>query len=189
MSRVSDAVVFFTQFIKNPRQLGSAIPSTGFLKRRIIRKARLSAAKVVVELGPGSGGTTLDFLGAMKADAILLTIELNEGLYKMASRIDDPRCIAHHGNAADLPEILNQYGLGAPDVVISGIPFSTMDPDLGSLIIDNIYQQLAPNGRFVAYQLSSQVDKLNTSFGENKTLEIEFLSFPPMRVWCWQKTA
>lgn len=189
MSRVTDAVFFFAQFLKNPRQLGSVIPSSGFLKRRIIRKARLSAAKVVVELGPGSGGTTRDFLGALKADAVLLTIELNEGLYKIASQIDDPRCIAHHGNAADLEDILRQYGLGAPDVVISGIPFSTMNPELGSLIIESVHQQLAPNGRFVAYQVSGQVDKLNTCFGDNKTLEIEFLSIPPIRVWCWQKTA
>lgn len=188
MGKVTDAAIFFAQFIKNPRQLGSVTPSSGFLKQRIIRCARLSAAQLVVELGPGNGGTTRAFLGGMKADAILLSIELNEGLFKLSSRIDDPRYIAHHGNAADLPEILKQYGLGVPDVVISGIPFSTMDPDLGSTIIDVIHQQLSPNGRFVAYQVSGQVDRLNTCFDDNKTLEIEFLNIPPMRVWCWQKT-
>ena len=186
MGKVINAVLFFAQFIKNPRQLGSVIPSTGFLKRRISNSAKLSTANVVVELGPGGGGTTRHFLGAMKADATLLTIELNEGLYKLVSQIDDPRCIVHHGDALDLIDILQHYGLPAPDVVISGIPFSTMDPATGSLIVESIHRQLAPNGRFVAYQLSAQVARLATSFGDWKTLQLELLSIPPMRVWCWQ---
>ncbi len=188
MSKASDAVTFFNQFVKNPRQLGSVIPSSRFLIERIINNARLTSAKVVVELGPGNGGTTRGFLAAMKPTSRLLSIELNEDLHELSGNLDDHRCIAHHGNAADLPEILRHYGLGAPEVIISGIPFSTMAPDLGSLIIENIYRQLAPNGRFVAYQVSSQVDKLNTFFGDNKSIEIEFLNIPPIRVWCWQKS-
>lgn len=187
MAGIRDAVVFFTQFVKNPRQLGSVIPSSGFLKRRIIRTARLSAASVVVELGPGNGGTTRAFLAAMDQNARLLSIELNEGLYQLASQVKDPRYTAHHGDATNLQSILQQYGLPAPDVVISGIPFSTMDPEIGATLIQTIQQQLAPGGRFVAYQVNGQVDRLNTFFGDNKTLEVELLNVPPLRVWCWQK--
>lgn len=187
MTGISDRVVFFTQFVKNPRQLGSVIPSSGFLTRRIIRNARLSAAKVVVELGPGNGGTTRDFLKAMSQDARLLSIELNGGLYELASSVKDPRHIAHHGDASKLPDILQHYGLRAPDVVISGIPFSTMSPTVGTQLLETIYKQLAPGGRFVAYQVNGQVDRLNSFFGDNKTLEIELLNIPPLRVWCWQK--
>ncbi len=188
MAGISDAVFFFTQFIKNPRQLGSVIPSSGFLKKRIIRNAGLSAANVVVELGPGSGGTTRAFLKAMSPQARLLSIELNEALYQLASGVTDPRYTAHHGDATRLDDILRQYGLPAPDVVISGIPFSTMDPQIGATLISTIQQQLAPGGRFVAYQVNGQVDRLNTFFGDDKTVEVEFLNIPPLRVWCWRKT-
>ena len=51
----SDAVTFFKEFIRNPRQLGSVIPSSGFLKRRIIRVAGVANATYVFCL-PGSSG-------------------------------------------------------------------------------------------------------------------------------------
>ena len=82
----SDAFVFFTQFLKNPRQLGSVVPSSGYLKRRIIRNANLNEALQIVELGPGNGGTTRAILAAMKTDAHLLSIELNKGLYGLSDR-------------------------------------------------------------------------------------------------------
>jgi len=43
------------------------------------------------------------------------------------------------------------YGLGAPEVLIAGIPFSTMSRCSGSQILETISSVLAPAGRFVAY--------------------------------------
>lgn len=183
----SDAFVFFTQFLKNPRQLGSVVPSSGYLKRRIIKNANLTEARQIVELGPGNGGTTRSILDAMSSDANLLSIELNEGLYSLTNRIKDPRYIAHHGNAAELAGILAEHQLEAPDVVISGIPFSTMDKGVATGILSAIHEQLAPGGRFVAYQASSRVAQLNTFFPAPPTVELELLSVPPLRVWRWQK--
>ncbi len=184
----SDAFVFFTQFIKNPRQLGSVIPSSGYLKRRIIRNASLSEAKQIVELGPGNGGTTRAILSAMPADAHLLSIELNAGLYQLASRIHDSRYTAHHGDATALADILAGHSRPAPDVVISGIPFSTMDRTVASRLLENVHRQLAPGGRFVAYQVNNRVDQLNTFFEPSqRSVEVELLNVPPLRVWCWRK--
>lgn len=185
-----DAVTFFREFVRHPRQLGSVIPSSGFLRRRIVRNADVANVRLVVELGPGNGGTTRAILEAMPAGASLLSIEINEGLYKLTSEIKDKRYIAHHGDARQLENILAEHNLDPPDVVISGIPFSTMDPGIGTGILSAIYDQLAPNGRFVAYQLSNQVDKLNKFFDAgSRTCEFEWFSVPPMKVWCWIKEA
>ena len=161
-SSVKSAVVFLREFLRNPRQLGSIIPSSGFLKRRIIAAADLTNAAVVVELGPGNGGTTRSILDALPANAKLLSIELNEGLYSLTSDITDARYIAHQGNAADLSAILKQHQTGRPDVVISGIPFSTMEPEAGQSILKCVQEELNDGGRFVAYQVSARVDRLNT---------------------------
>lgn len=188
MSSVSEAAVFLSEFIKNPRQLGSIIPSSMFLKRRIIRNAALADARIVVELGPGNGGTTRALLAAMPADAKLLSIELNEGLYRLTRQIEDDHYIAHHGNAADLEEILQKYNLASPDVVISGIPFSCMDREVGNSILKIIHKNLNPAGRFVAYQLSARVDELNQFYPKaQRCVEFEWLNIPPLRVWRWQK--
>lgn len=190
MSSLSDGLIFLREFVKNPRQLGSVIPSSGFLKRRILAAAGVAQASTIVELGPGNGGTTRAILAAMPAHARLLSIELNEGLYQLASRIDDERYIAHHGDAHELAGILDNYQLGAPDVVISGIPFSCMERGAGAALIQRIHSLLVPDGRFVAYQVNPRVDQLNTFFSAgNRSVAWEWLSIPPLRVWRWQKLA
>ena len=146
-SSVKSAMVFLREFLRNPRQLGSIIPSSGFLKRRILAAADLTNASVVVELGPGNGGTTRSILSALPANAKLLSIELNEGLYSLTNDISDARYIAHHGNAIDLSAILQQHQTGRPDVVISGIPFSTMDPETGQSILQSCLLYTSPSPR------------------------------------------
>lgn len=183
-----DAAIFFRELVRHPRQVASVIPSSGFLKKRIVRNANLANVRLVVELGPGHGGTTRAILDAMPADAILLSIEINHGLYLLTSRIADNRCIAHHGDASQLAQIMAEYNLQQPDVIISGIPFSKIDTVVGAAILKVIYDKLAPNGRFVAYQLSNKVEQLNRFFeAESRTCEVEWLCVPPMKVWCWYK--
>lgn len=185
---VKSALVFLGEFVRNPRQLGSIIPSSGFLKQRIVAAAELKSASVIVELGPGNGGTTRSILKAMPSGATLLSIELNEGLYALTRDISDPRYIAHHGDASGLSDILRQHQLNQPDVVISGIPFSCMDPDTGRSILHTIKQELTAGGRFVAYQVSAKVDELNTYYpADRRSVTWEWLNVPPLRVWRWQK--
>ncbi len=189
MSKRSGVLLFISEFMKHPLQLGSIIPSSGFLKRRIIRNAKTTGAKVIVELGPGNGGTTQALLDSMEADARLLCIELNERLYNLVKEIEDPRFIAHHGDACDIESILKLYSMNKPDVVISGIPFSTMDRSVGSTLIGRIHGVLNSGGRFVAYQVNPRVSELNTYFTEEqKSVEWEWLSVPPIKVWRWQKS-
>ena len=80
------------------------------------------------------------------------------------------------------------YGLGAPDAIISGIPFSTMKDDEGSSIIEAISSVLAPNGRFVAYQVSKRVATLSRPFLGLERMIMELRNIPPMRVYQWEKS-
>lgn len=181
--------VFLQEFLKHPLQIGSVIPSSRFLERRIVEAAGVASAKVVVELGPGTGGTTRAILAAMPRHARLLSVEINPLFHAMVSRIEDERIIAHHGNASELRDIIGRYGLGAPDAVISGIPFSTMSRDAGTRVLEAVASVLAPGGRFVAYQVSGRVASLCRDLlgpGEART---EFLNLPPMRIFQWRKPA
>ena len=57
-AEVRDDIAFLKGFLQHPDQVGSVIPSSGFLEQRLIRSAALAQARCVVELGPGTGGTT-----------------------------------------------------------------------------------------------------------------------------------
>jgi phospholipid N-methyltransferase len=179
---------FFRQFLTHPAEIGSVIPSSIFLERRVVRAADLASARTIVELGPGTGGTTRAILRAMHPQARLLTIEINPRFHELTKRIDDRRLIAHLGSAADLQSALDAHGLPQPDVVISGIPFSTMGRDLGRRVMDAVFAALTSGGRFVAYQFKPQVAQFaSAAFPGVGRVELELLNVPPMRVYRWQK--
>ena len=50
--------VFFRGFLRQPALIGSVIPSSRFLERRIVEAYGIAHSRMVVELGPGTGGTT-----------------------------------------------------------------------------------------------------------------------------------
>ncbi len=181
-------ILFFRSFLERPKQIGSVIPSSRFLERRIVRSAEVGRAHVVVELGPGTGGTTQALLRAMAPNAKLLAIEINERLAaRVRERFSDPRLIVHCGSATDIESALAAHGLPAPDVVISGIPFSTMPPTLGRSILESVRKSLAPDGRFVAYQLRDRVAVLGRQVFGRPRMELEVRNVPPMRVWRFEK--
>jgi len=186
-SRINGHVAFFREFLRHPRQIGSVVPSSRFLERRILKAASVASSKTIVELGSGTGGTTQAILRAMLPHARLLCVEINPYFHNMISSIEDKRLIAHLGSACGLREIISMYGLDAPDAVISGIPFSTMDYDDGCKVIEAISALLAPDGRFVAYQVSNRVADLCRPFMGSETMGVELINIPPMRVYQWKK--
>ncbi len=184
---VNGRMAFLHEFLKHPVQVGSIIPSSRFLERRLVELCEVRSADTIVELGPGTGGTTRAMLNAMAPHARLLSIEINPDLYAMVRRIADERFIAHHGSASGLQDTLARYGLGAPDVVVSGIPFSTMNPATADRVLKAVAAVLAPGGRFVAYQVSSRVDSLCRPILGPARMETEFFNLPPLRIYRWEK--
>ncbi len=187
-SQAEKALAFFLRFLNQPKQVGSIVPSSAFLERRLVRMGAVAQARTVVELGPGTGGTTQALLKALPHDGRLLAIEIDHRLAELVrSNIGDPRFIVHQGSAEQIALALSQYGLPAPDVVVSGIPFSTMPRQVGKKILREIRSVLAPGGRFVAYQLRDRVAVLGRDFFGDAETDIELLNVPPIRVWCWRK--
>ncbi len=180
---------FFRGFIRSPEQVGSVIPSSRFMERRITTMTDLDQARCVVELGPGTGGTTRAILEAMPADGRLLAIELDPQFSAILEEIGDPRLVVHIGSAADLGQILRAHGLPAPDAVISGIPFSTMPREIADSIVKAISEQLAPGGRFLAYQFRGHVARISEAFlGQPAETEFELFNIPPMRFYLWRQS-
>jgi phospholipid N-methyltransferase len=116
-----------------------------------------------------------------------LSIEINQRFCDLLERIEDTRLIAHCGSAHELQEALALYDLPAPEVVISGIPFSTINRTMGRRILETISSVLTPGGRFVAYQLSRQVESLSRPFFGSAQVALEMLNIPPLRLYRWEK--
>lgn len=185
--KMDDRIAFLQEFLRNPQQVASIIPSSRFLERRIVELSGVGSAQTIVDLGAGTGGTTRAILGAMSPRARLLSIEINQRFCDLLGRIEDTRLIAHCGSAHELQEALALYDLPAPEVVISGIPFSTINRTMGRRILETISSVLTPGGRFVAYQLSRQVENLSRPFFGSAQVALEMLNIPPLRLYRWEK--
>jgi len=124
------AIVFARNFFKNPRMLGSVVPSSRFLVEQLLRDIRWSEARVIVEYGPGVGTISAEVLRRMRSDATLLVFEINDEFVRVLTRrFDDPRMRVVHRSAADVVDVLRELGLGPADCVIAGIPFSIMSEE------------------------------------------------------------
>lgn len=188
-SRLNDAAAFLRAFVARPTEVASVVPSSVRLEQRILRLADLRAARCVVELGPGTGGTTRALLAALPPQARLLAIELNAELaQRLQARVRDPRLIVHHGSALALAEILAQWRLPAPDAVVSGIPFSVLPTAVAQGIGAAIRDHLAPGGRFVAYQFRDHVAGYLSPLMGAPRREWEWFNMPPVRIFRWVKT-
>ena len=184
-----DRFAFFRGFLKRPKQVGSILPSSRFLERRLTRATRAHRAKLIVELGPGTGGTTRALLRAMQPEARLLAIEINPHFVELLQRRPDRRLIVEQGSAVDISAILEAHGFSAPDVIVSGIPFSTMTMPIGRDILRSVYDALEPGGAFVAYQVRDRVHTLGSEVFGRARVQTELLNVPPMRIYRWVKTA
>ena len=181
-------LAFLHAFLQRPQLVGSVIPSSRFLERRIIDLAGIDEAHTVVELGPGTGGTTRAILRSLPLDSQLCAIEISPRFVSLLRSSSDPRLKVHLGSAEHIREALDLHGLPNPDVVLSGIPFSTMPVALGRRILRSVWSNLAPGGQFVAYQFRDRVSVLGREILGAPKVEVELLNVPPMRVYCWRKS-
>jgi phospholipid N-methyltransferase len=183
-----DSIEFLRGFIRHPAQVASVAPSSHRLEQRLVRSARIAQARTIVELGPGTGGTTIAMLEAMAPTARLLAIELEAEFHQhLRNTIDDQRLILELASAEQLAELLAAHRMAAPDAIVSGIPFSTMEPDACGRIAAAIAAALRPGGRFVAYQVRAHVAQFMAPWLGPPETEWELVNIPPVRVFSWRK--
>ncbi|WP_205960687.1 class I SAM-dependent methyltransferase [Ramlibacter rhizophilus] len=164
------------------------MPSSPRLEQRLVRNGCIAQAKCVVELGPGTGGTTDAILQALPPAARLMAIELDPHFHDHLRRtLHDSRLLLEHASAERIAELLSARRLAPPDTIISGIPFSTMPAEVSDRIASLVAQVLRPGGRFVAYQVRAHVAGFMTPYLGEPVREWELLNVPPVRVFTWVK--
>jgi phospholipid N-methyltransferase len=152
------AFVFARNFFKNPRMLGSVVPSSRYLIGQLLRGVEWDRARVIVELGPGVGTISREVLRRMHPQATLLAFEINDDFVRhLHDNFEDPRLLVQHRSGAAVNDALRELGLGKADYVIAGIPFSIMSEYDRMDVLRNCHEALAEDGVMLIYQFSSKV--------------------------------
>jgi phosphatidylethanolamine/phosphatidyl-N-methylethanolamine N-methyltransferase len=149
--------VFFNGFLKHPVMVGSIIPSSSRTIRKMLAPVDWENTKLFVEYGPGVGTFCQPVLNRLRPDARLLVIDLNpDFIAYLRKTVRDSRFVAVHGSAADVTQIISDFGYDHADYVLSGLPFSTLPGDLGPTIAAATAKALRPGGAFLVYQFRAR---------------------------------
>ncbi|HEX5758967.1 MAG TPA: methyltransferase domain-containing protein [Thermoanaerobaculia bacterium] len=179
---------FLRGFLLRPKEVASVVPSSPALGAKVAEAGGADRARVVVELGPGTGPVTRELLRRMAFDARLVAIERNPlFVRRLREAFDDPRLTIWAGDAQAIARALAAAGERQADLVVSGLPFPAMGERAGRIVLEAIRGVLAPHGRFVAYQLVSEVRRwADPLFGPPEVRTV-FRNLPPLRVFTWRR--
>jgi len=179
---------FLRQFWQEKKMVGAMAPSSRFLAQKMLKGIDFQNARVIIELGPGTGVFTDKILELMHPDAILLVFELNDHFMdQLRKRYSDPRVRLIHDSAEKIQEYLDKEGLKHADVVISSLPLANFPKELRDSILNAADHALVENGHYVQFQYSLQSKKqIQKTFSK---MQIRFtpLNFPPAFVYACRK--
>lgn len=180
-STIIDKAVFLSKFIKSPQKIGSITPSSNFLAQAMIRPIDWENARLIVELGAGTGIFTrhIERLKHPQCKGVIFEQDV-----EMAGRLKQLyRGFYYSSRAEDLYAVLQKLGLYEADYVLSGLPLANFTGSLRDRIIDGVFRSLKPGGLFIQFQYSLQMkNKLTERFTK---MELRFvpLNIPPAFVY------
>jgi len=178
--KAEDNLIFFSNFLKNPKQVASVIPSSKFLINQIVKNIDFQKAECIVEYGPGTGPVTKYLLKKSKKNAKIICFETNRlfCLY-LRDKIPDERLIIVNDGAENIGKYMKELGIRDVDYVISSLPFSLVNENIKNKIISNTKRNLKKGGKFIIYQNSMHVKKHLKKYFTQISNGFEPLNVPP----------
>ncbi len=180
-----DELAFFKEFLKNWRSVGSITPSSKFLVKKMLEDVEFKDAKLIIELGAGSGIVTREILKKMGRDSRLVVFETSLDFYQDLKKIRDSRVEIYNQSAVNLQKYLGDIPV---DYIISGIPLANLSRTDKRNLLQSSYKALRPHGRFVQFQYSLESrDDLKKVF-DKVTTDFTPLNIPPAFIFsCLKK--
>jgi phospholipid N-methyltransferase len=186
--RANQLWTFLRGFVRNPVMVGSVIPSSELLTKKMLATVDWSACNVFVEYGPGVGTFTASILDKLKPDGRFLAIETNPDFVKhLKESFVDPRLEVILDSALNVRSILGDRQLECADYILSGLPFSTLPPGVGPKIASETATALRPGGCFLVYQFSPKVHDFLKPYFTRIDRGFEVRNVPPASLfWAWK---
>ena len=185
---MNSQLMFFSNFLKKPKEVASVIPSSRHVINHIIKHINFDNADCIVEYGPGIGNTTNALLKRLKPDAKLICFETNRKFCNfLKNNVKDLRLKIINDTAQNLDFYLKKYKISNIDYVISGIPFSLINIEDKKAILQKTRDNLRQNGKFIVYQLSQHMKRYLGFYFEKISMDIEVRNIPPTFIFVCEK--
>jgi phosphatidylethanolamine/phosphatidyl-N-methylethanolamine N-methyltransferase len=187
-AETSSSALFFRRWLHNPLQMGSIIPSSPALCRRIAAAVERGPEEHVLELGAGTGVVSAALLAAGVPAQKLTVVEI---VPEMATflRAALPGVNVVCGDAFDLKNALPGHLHGRIGTAICGIPLVLLPLERQQAFVDAV-ESVAPGKGFLLYSYCVTSPLPHAKLGmAAKRLAWTPLNFPPASVWRYRPQA
>lgn len=179
---MSDFSLFLGKFLRHGTAIASLAPSSPWLSRATVRHIDWDNAKVLVELGAGTGPITKVLAERARPDCKVIVIERDhdfaEILRERYSKL--PNFDVIEGDCRDLAKILADRGITQVDHIVSGLPVPSFPKDLQRDLMRVVKQVLAPEGMYHQItELPFLYWPLYRKFFREVRFQFEPRNFPP----------
>jgi phosphatidylethanolamine/phosphatidyl-N-methylethanolamine N-methyltransferase len=180
--------LFLRRWLANPLQMGSVVPSSPALGRRIAALVQRRGDEVVVELGAGTGAITRALLkGGVPAER-LVVVEIVPDMARHLAR-QFPGVTVLQGDAFALPEALPAALHGRVGTAICGIPLVLLPIEQQRRFVAAV-EAVAPGRGFLLYTYCATSPLPGRALGLNARREaFTPLNLPPASVWRYTPAA
>jgi phosphatidylethanolamine/phosphatidyl-N-methylethanolamine N-methyltransferase len=184
----NDLALFLSRWIRAPLRIGALAPSSPHLGREMARAIDARAAKLVVELGGGTGRITRALLDAGVAPDKLIVIENDDKLASLL-RVRFPQLRIVQGDARELLSLLAPLGVTQASAVVSGLPLLSMPPEVQQRIVEQAFALMGKDGTFVQFTygpVSPVMGRARVGLIAEVTGRV-WRNFPPASVWRYRR--
>jgi phosphatidylethanolamine/phosphatidyl-N-methylethanolamine N-methyltransferase len=191
LEAVTSLVTFGTELLNNPRPMGSAVPSSRFLARRIARLLPKSPRGYVIELGAGTGAITAALLNRGIPHDRILSVERSETMVRLLKRRFPDLNVAL-GDAAELRSLLATVFEKQIEVsyVVSSLPLRSLPENVVANILREVELVLHKDGKLLQYTYDLRKTTHHALSGfKRRYTSVVWANFPPARVDVFQKIA
>ncbi|HEX6010481.1 MAG TPA: hypothetical protein VFY87_01485 [Geminicoccaceae bacterium] len=180
---IKEGELFFRQWLRSPKSMGSVIPSSRALARAVAAEVAWRPGQSIVELGGGTGAISQGLIDRGIPRDRLIVIELDGPLYSyLKERLTG--CLVIQGDATRLDEILARHDVGEIGTVISGLPMVGMPDGFQKAIIDQGFKAMRPGSFMLQYSYSPIPPVPAKKLGiEARLARYVLPNFPPAAVW------
>jgi phosphatidylethanolamine/phosphatidyl-N-methylethanolamine N-methyltransferase len=182
-----ELALFLGRWLKAPHRIGALAPSSRFLGRAMARQVDIRQARLVVELGGGTGSITRALLAAGLAAEKLIVVERDEHLHRLlAERFPGVRVLK--GDAAQLGQLLRPLGITTVSAIVSGLPLLSMPKRLRHRIAGQCFALMGEHGALVQFTYGIASPLPAREFGvEGQVKDLVWRNIPPAFVWRFER--
>lgn len=182
-SNGSDFWMVFKKFMTQGTAIATPAPSGRFLVREMLRGIDFDTAKVIVELGAGTGPITDILLKKVKPHTRLLIVEIEQDFCdRLRHRF--PHAEIVQGDAAHLDKLLADRGVGQVDHIVSGLPMPSIPHPVRKAIFESSMKCMGPEGIFRQLTVMPYVYwNFYRHYFEDVSFKFVPVNFPPAGVY------